>query len=126
MSCSPEQRCPSTVAQNLRAILQRILSLFNVKKSKVLIFGKIKGTAIDPLSLSGQLIEFVPHWKYLGTTFFTGNQLTFSSKPELSCFYCSFNSLLSCERKPNELVLMNLLYANCVPSLTYASEVKDV
>ena len=86
----------------------------------------MKGTAIDPLSLSGQLIEFVPHWKYLGTTFFTGNQLTFSSKPELSCFYCSFNSLLSCVRKPNELVLMNLLYANCVPSLTYASEVKDV
>ena len=28
-------------------------------------------------------------------------------------------------QKPNNLVLMNLLYSNCVPNLTYNAEVKD-
>ena len=28
-------------------------------------------------------------------------------------------------RKPNELVLMNLLFSNCVPCLTYAAEVVE-
>ena len=39
-------------------------------------------------------------------------------------FYRSFNSLLSAVQKPNELVLMTLLYSNCVPCLSYAAEVK--
>ena len=34
--------------------------------------------------------------------------------------------LLSTVRKPNDLVLMNLLYSNCVPCLTYAAEVKEL
>ena len=44
----------------------------------------------------------------------------------MSAFYRSFNSLLSALRKPNESVLMSLLYSNCVPCLTYAAEVKDL
>ena len=35
-------------------------------------------------------------------------------------------SILRSVKKPNELVLMNLLYSNCVPSLTYCAEVKDL
>ena len=44
---------------------------------------------------------------------------------KLSTFYRSFNSLFSALQKPNELVHINLLYANCVPNLTYNAEVKD-
>ena len=81
---------------------------------------------IDPLILNGQLLDFVTEWKYLGTTIAAGKTVTFSSQPELASFYRSFNSLFSSMQKPNELVLMNLLYSNCVPNLTYNAEVKDV
>ena len=99
---------------------------FNVKKSKTLIFGKTKGVTIAPLLLKNEPLESVSKWVYLGVTIVAGPQLSFSCKKELSSFYRSFNSLLSTVRKPNELVLMNLLYSNCVPCLTYAAEVKEL
>ena len=40
----------------------------------------------------------------------------------MGSFYRAFNSILSVLRKPNELVLMNLLYSNCVPILMYGAE----
>ena len=51
--------------------------------------------------------------------------MAFSHKPPLSSFYRSVNSLLSSIRKPNEVVLMKLLYINCVPCFTYASKVVE-
>ena len=53
------------------------------------------------------------------------------------CFKCSFsedirgffgsvNSILSSIQRPRENILMQLLYANCVPKLTYGVEVKDL
>ena len=44
----------------------------------------------------------------------------------LGAFYSSSNSILRSVRKPNELVLMNLLYSNCAPNLTYCAEVKQL
>ena len=99
---------------------------FNTKKSKVLIFGDMKGKSISPLILYNEPLEFVPHWRYLGATVVAGAKLTFSCKQELSNFYRSLNSLLSATQKPNELVLMNLLYSNCVSALTHAAEVKVI
>ena len=97
---------------------------FNTKKSKVLIFGETKDKCVNPLLLYDTPLEFVPQWTYLGATIVAGKTLTFSCKKELSNFYRSINSLLSAIQKPNELVLMNLLYSNCVPVLTNAAEVK--
>ena len=51
-----------------------------------------------------------------------GPSLSFSAKPALGSFYRAVNSILSVLRKPDELVLMNLLYSNCVPILTYGAE----
>ena len=61
----------------------------------------------------------------MGVTVTSGARLAFSHKPPLSTFYRAANSILSSMRKPNEPVLMKLLYSNCVPCLTYASEVVD-
>ena len=99
---------------------------FNVKKSKILTFGNRKGINIDPLMLDNEPIDFVSQWTYLGTCITSGKDISFSTHSELSSFYRSYNSLLSAVRKPNSLVLMSLLYSNCVPSLTYAAEVKDI
>ena len=97
---------------------------FNIKKSKVMIFGNTKGKNVTPLTLYNEPLEFVPQWTYLGVTIVAGSSLTFTCKKELSNFYRSLNSLLSSIQKPNEVVLMNLLYSNCVPGLTHGAEVK--
>ena len=99
---------------------------FNVKKSKSLIFGSKTNDVIDPLTLNGEPLQYVSQWSYLGTTITAGSSLIFSCRPELGKFYRSFNSIISSVKKPNELVLMQLLYSNCIPCLSYASEVKDV
>ena len=98
---------------------------FNVNKSKILLFGQFKGCQVADITLDGRVIEVVNEWKYLGVTITAGPKVSFSSKPPLNTFYCSVNSILSSIRKPNELVLMKLLFSNCVPCLTYASEVVE-
>ena len=81
---------------------------------------------ISPLLLNDQKIEFVSSWKYLGCTVVSGTKLSFSTTAELGAFYASSNSILRSLKKPNELVLMNLLFSNCVANLTYCSEVKEL
>ena len=98
---------------------------FNVKKSKNLLFGKWP-KEVFPLTLGGEPVETVTEWKYLGCTVESGKRLTFSSKPHLRSFYCATNSILGAVRRPNDLILMKLLYSNCVPTLTYAAEVREL
>ena len=120
-----------------RSAMQRMLDIcvefcdefclsFNTKKSKVMIFGGMKGKFIAPLSLYNEPLEYVSQWRYLGASIIEGKTLGFSCKHELSNFYRSMNCLLSAIRKPNEVVLMNLLYTNCVSGLTHAAEVKHI
>ena len=99
---------------------------FNVKKSKGLLFGKLTVDSVSPLFLNEQPIEYVPEWKYLGSTIVSGRRLSFSIKPSMRNFYCSANSVLRSIRRPNDLVLMSLLYSICVPGLTYAAEVIEL
>ena len=98
---------------------------FNVKKSKALLFGKWTDT-VHPLFLNSEPIEYTDEWKYLGCTVVSGKKFSFSAGPNLRSYYCAVNSLLSAVQRPNDLVLMKLLYSNCVPVLTYAAEVRDM
>ena len=50
--------------------------------------------------------------------------LSYSSEADLKCFYRAVNSVLNVINGPNEIVQMHLLYANCVPILTYGSGIK--
>ena len=98
---------------------------FNIEQSKVMIFGNTKGKNVTPLTLYNEPLEFVPQWTYLDV-YCCRIFLNFYVKKELSNFYHSLNSLLSSIQKPNELVLMNLLYSNCAPGLTHGAEVKII
>ena len=49
-----------------------------------------------------------------------------SVQEDLRGFFGSVNSILTCLQKPKENVLMQLLYSNCVPKLTYGAAVKDL
>ena len=55
---------------------------------------------------------------------YLNDSFRFSLVEDLRGFFGSVNSILSSVRKPKENVLMQLLYANCVPKLTFGSEVK--
>ena len=96
---------------------------FNVKKSKALLFGKWPDS-VNNLYLNEQPVEFVHEWKYLGCTVVSGKEFSFNAKPHLRSFYCAVNSLFGAVRRPNDLVLMKLLYTKCVPILTYCAEVR--
>ena len=97
---------------------------FDVKKSKILLFTKEKDLVIDKLLIDGKTLEYAKEGKYLGVTIVAGTKLTFASKPALSAFYRSVNCILSALQKPNELVLINLLYSNCFPILSYAEAIE--
>ena len=56
----------------------------------------------------------------------TRGRFTFSTRSELCSFYGASNSVVRAACRPNDLVLMQLLYTVCVPSLTYCAEVKEL
>ena len=70
-------------------------------------------------------IEYVTSIKYLGVTVVSEKGIHFSAVDDLRNFYRAANSILNTLNKPNEEVQMQLLYANCVPILSYACAVKD-
>ena len=55
-----------------------------------------------------------------------GRLLKFSSTESLRGFFGSVNSIMTLLTKPTENILMQLLYSNCVPKLTYGAAVKDL
>ena len=120
-----------------RGAMQKLISIcveycdefclsFNVKKSKILVFGKIDSSIITPLTLNDEPIDIVSSWKYLGCTIVSGAKLCFSIASDLNSFYCSANSILRSHLLQNELIQMNFLYSHCVPCLTYCADVKEL
>ena len=61
----------------------------------------------------------------LGVTVVSGKSIGFTARPALSSFNRAVNSIFSVLQKPDEIVLMNLLYTNCVPILAYGAEVVE-
>ena len=97
----------------------------NTTKTKTVTFGKLSSENCESLYLNGNVIEYVSEWKYLGTSVCSGRSFTFSSRSDLRSFYRAFNSIASILNDMDEMVLMKLLYSNCVSILTYACAVKN-
>ena len=98
---------------------------FNTKKSKVMIFGKSFNAQCVPLNICGYPVDFTNEWKYLGTTLVSGKVLSHTARPDLSSFFRATNAVLNVLSGAHEQILLTLLYANCVPILTYACSVKN-
>ena len=100
---------------------------FNPKKSKIMVFSKTVSNyeSLRPITLNGTKIDVVHEVKYLGTTIVSSPGFAFSSEPDLRSFYRAANSVLNVRNNPDKKVLMHLLYANCVHTLTYACAVKS-
>ena len=123
-----------------RSSLQKLLNIcynygiewcitYNPTKTKVMVFGcayqPSSITTCFPLYLNGTPIEFTDETKYLGVSVLAGNRFSTSSRKPLASFYGTSNTILNVLHKPSERVLMHLLYANCVPKLTYACEIRS-
>ena len=78
-----------------------------------------------PLHLGGSTLEFVFEYKYLGVVISSQKGLCFPATATIRSFYRAANSVLNCRVKPDQQVLMKLLYSNCVPIITYACAVKE-
>ena len=94
---------------------------YNPSKSKVMYFGK----KINPptFKMYGKDLDYVDRYKYLGVTIVSGNQFTTSHLKPLVRFRSAANTVLNVHHRPSEQILLKLLYATCVPHLTYASDV---
>ena len=73
-------------------------------------------------TMYGNSLQFVNEYKYLGVIILAGKHFSTSHTNPLIKFRSAANTVLNCNRKPSEDVLMKLLYATCVPIMTYACE----
>ena len=97
---------------------------FNVRKSKVMVVGRSTAKDIAPLLLNNEPMSFVEQYKYLGVEVCAGKTLSFSADSVIRSFHRAANSILYSKVKPNNEVLMKLLFTNCVPIVTYACAVR--
>ena len=110
------------------AYCSRYCLKFNVAKTKVMVFGKLSRSlsSLAKITVEGESIEYVNKCKYLGFYLISHDKFKFSVTEDLRGFFGSVNSVLSSIHKPKENVLMQLLYSNCVPKLTFGAEVKEL
>ena len=82
-----------------------------------------KGTKTSTFMMYGKSLEFGDRYKYLGVTVLAGPNFSTSHLKPLINFRSSANTVLNVNRRPSEQILLKMLYATCVPHLTYASDV---
>ena len=100
---------------------------FNVTKTKVMVFGKLSRVvhSLAKITVNGISVNYVKSCKYLGFFLLSHDKFKFSFTEDLRGFFGSVNSVLSSVQKPRENVLMQLLFSNCVPKLTFGAPVKE-
>ena len=99
--------------------------LLNTKKTKNLYFGKGPKPSFS-VSIDSAAIPWVDQWVYLGLTLKSGSKFGCCVKEKLSSFYRALNSIIRVGGRPDELVLLRLLEAHCLPILTYGIEVTHI
>ena len=128
-----------TVMAPTRGALQMLLNVcasycsrfclkFNVGKTKIMVFGKLNRSlsSIAKINLNGINIDYVSNCRYLGFYIIAGTSFSISVDEDLKSFFGSVNAILTSVRQPKENILIQLLYSNCVPKLTYGAAVKDL
>ena len=99
--------------------------LLNPKMTKNLYFGR--GNApTHSVYVNGTTIPWVEAWNYLGVVVKSGNKFSCCIKEKLCSFYRALNALIRIDGRPDELVMLRLLEAHCLPILTYGVEIIHV
>ena len=108
-----------------RTYCEKYCLQFNAAKSKAMIIGRSSKVVCSDITISGQPIEWVSEWKYLGTTISAGKRFSFSARPDITNFFRASNSVIHVLTDAHEHTLLTLLFTNCVPILTYACSIKE-
>ena len=122
---SPSLRGLQTLLKACEVYCNRWDICLNPKKTKNVAFGSSVSN-LCPLFLDGKKLEWVENWKYLGVTLQSHHFFNCAIDEKLSSFYKCLNAIMRIEGHSNELVMLQLLEAHCLPILTYAIEVLHV
>ena len=95
------------------------------KKTKNMYFKRRIEIKYGP-TLNGTAIQWVDEWKYLGVVLKSGARFGCSVSERIKSFYRSLNSILRVEGRSEDIILLHLIEAHCVPILTYGIEVTHV
>ena len=97
----------------------------NVKKTMNMAFGK-GSTPPHLLKLNGDAIAWVDNWVYLGLNLQSGPVFGCCVKEKIAKFYRALNSITRIEGRSDDMVMLRLLEAHCLPILAYGIEVFHV
>lgn len=99
--------------------------MLNSKKSKNMVFG----TRINPtfcVRLGNEELPWEPSCKYLGVTLKSGPTFGCCVKETIAKFYKALNTILRIDGRSDDMVMLRLLEAHCLPILSYGVEVLHV
>ena len=94
----------------------------NAKKSKLIYFGKRCENLFIP-KLNGLPLEWKESWKYLGVDIVGGKKFGCSAADRIKKFYRCANAIFRIDGRSNDLIMLRLIEAHCIPILTYGMEV---
>ena len=95
------------------------------KKTKNLFFG-CKTAPPHTLKLNGVEIQWETKWKYLGVTLKSGPNFDYCIQETVSKYYRALNAVLRVEGRSNDMIMLRLIEAHCIPILTYGIEIVHV
>ena len=85
-------------------------------------FGKRCTNLFEPI-LNGQMLEWVESWDYLGIRVTSHTFFRCSVTERIKKFYRCANAIFRIEGRSDEMTMLRLLKAHCVPILTYGIEI---
>ena len=97
----------------------------NAKKTKNIMFGA-KSPPSHCVTLDGQILPWENQCKYLGVTLKSGTTFHCCVKETIGKFYRALNSIIRIDGRSDDMVMLRLLEAHCVPILSYAIEILHV
>ena len=97
----------------------------NPKKTNNMVFGKNAEISFRT-TLNDTPIEFTKEWKYLGVVLKSGPRFGCSVLERVKAFYRCLNSILRVDGRSDDIVLLRLIEAHCIPILSYAIEMTEV
>ena len=96
----------------------------NASKSKLMYFGKKCSNLFVP-TLNGRLLEWVDSWSYLGVKLVSGKRFGCTVMERIKKFYRCANAIFRIEGRSDDLTMLRLVEAHCVPILAYGMETAD-
>ena len=94
----------------------------NASKSKNMVL-RAKSNPSHCLQLNGAIVPWESSCKYLGVVLKSGPVFNCCVKETIAKFYRSLNSIIRIEGRSDDMVMLRLLEAHCLPILAYAIEI---